>query len=128
MSDERDAASGATRIADADRERLAAELGRHYVEGRLDADALDERLDAVYRAESLAQADLSLADLPPLDPSPARTQRHFWGRRHGEARRAQPGWRPTTERFRDPSTQRLMRVWIDPGDASRHYVPEDGRS
>ena len=127
MADERDARAGATRIADADRERLAAELGRHYVEGRLDAYALDERLDAVYQAETLAQADASLADLPPLPPAPAETGRHLWGRRHGEADIAEPGWRPTTERFRDPSTQRLMRVWIDPGDASRHYVPEDGR-
>ena len=126
MADEHDALAGATRIADADRERLAAELGRHYVDGRLDATALDERLDAVYRAATLAQADASLAGLPPLAPAPARTRRRLWGRRHGEARRAGPGWRPTTERFRDPSSQRLMRVWIDPGDASRHYVPEDG--
>ena len=28
------------------------------------------------------------------------------------------------ERFVDPSTKRVMRVWIDPGDHSRHYVPE----
>lgn len=127
MTEEHDALTGATRIADADRDRLAAELGRHYVQGRLDARALDERLEAVYRAETLAQADAPLADLPPLAPRPARTRRRLWGRRHGEARLAEPGWRPTTERFRDPSTQRLMRVWIDPGDASRHYVPEDGR-
>lgn len=33
-------------------------------------------------------------------------------------------WEPTEEVFRDPSSGRRMRVWIDPGDASRHYVPE----
>jgi hypothetical protein len=31
---------------------------------------------------------------------------------------------PTKERFIDPSTQRIMRVWVDPADQSRHYVPE----
>jgi hypothetical protein len=31
---------------------------------------------------------------------------------------------PTDERFRDPSTRAIMRVWIDPADQSRHYVPE----
>lgn len=25
---------------------------------------------------------------------------------------------------RDPSTRAIMRVWIDPADLSRHYVPE----
>jgi hypothetical protein len=33
---------------------------------------------------------------------------------------------PTAERFRDPSTKKIMRVWIDPADGSRHYVPDDG--
>jgi len=36
------------------------------------------------------------------------------------------GWVPTPERFRDPSTRAIMRVWIDPADLSRHYVPEPG--
>ena len=47
-------------------------------------------------------------------------------RRHGEATVAQAGWRSTDESFRDPSTGRVMRVWVDPVDGSRHYVP-DGR-
>jgi hypothetical protein len=33
-------------------------------------------------------------------------------------------WVPTPERFRDPSTRAITRVWIDPADLSRHYVPE----
>jgi hypothetical protein len=45
-------------------------------------------------------------------------------RRHGESPEAAPGWVPTEESFRDPSTGRVMRVWVDPVDGSRHYVPE----
>lgn len=47
-------------------------------------------------------------------------------RRHGESPVVAPGWRSTEESFRDPSTGRIMRVWIDPADGSRHYVPEAG--
>lgn len=31
---------------------------------------------------------------------------------------------PTGERFRDPSSGKITRVWVDPADGSRHYVPE----
>jgi hypothetical protein len=44
-------------------------------------------------------------------------------KRHGEATEAHPSWSATDERFRDPSTGRLMRVWLDTAGA-RHYVPE----
>jgi hypothetical protein len=44
-------------------------------------------------------------------------------KRHGESTSAHSAWSPTEERFRDPSTGRLMRVWLDV-DGSRHYVPE----
>jgi len=44
-------------------------------------------------------------------------------RRHGEADRPQPGWRSTEEVFNDPSTNRVMRVWLDQM-GERHYVPE----
>jgi hypothetical protein len=101
------------------RERLAALLGRHYAEERFDDAELDRRLDIVLAGDDPHAA---LADLPPLaDPGP---QKRRWSRRHGEADRAQPGWVPTRERFVDPTTQRVMRVWIDPGDHSRRYVPE----
>lgn len=49
---------------------------------------------------------------------------YFGLRRHGESPVAAEGWQPTQESFRDPSTGRIMRVWIDPRDGSRHYVPE----
>jgi hypothetical protein len=41
----------------------------------------------------------------------------------GESPTAHPDWSATDERFRDPSTGRLMRVWLDPAGA-RHYVAE----
>jgi hypothetical protein len=52
-------------------------------------------------------------------PAPER------GRRHGQAAASGTGWVRTSERFRDPTTGKIMRVWIDPKDQSRHYVPED---
>jgi hypothetical protein len=47
-------------------------------------------------------------------------------RRHGEGERPRPDWRPTDEVFNDPSTNRVMRVWVD-GAGERHYVPEGYR-
>lgn len=47
-------------------------------------------------------------------------------RRHGESEVPAGHWQPTAEVFRDPSTDRVMRVWIDPEDGSRHYVPDQG--
>ena len=44
-------------------------------------------------------------------------------RRHGEAAGPQPGWAPTAEVFRDPGSERLMRVWTDP-QGGRHYLPD----
>ena len=44
-------------------------------------------------------------------------------RRHRESDRPQPGWRRTGEVFNDPSTNRVMRVWLDQA-GERHYVPE----
>ena len=44
-------------------------------------------------------------------------------RRHGERTRPDPAWTPTDEVFNDPSTDRLMRVWVDES-GNRYYVPE----
>jgi hypothetical protein len=52
----------------------------------------------------------------------------FFVRRHGESDRPRSDWQRTDEVFRDPSTQRLMRVWVDPGTGERHYVPDPGGS
>lgn len=93
-------------------------LGRHYAADRLDAGELDRRLDLTFAG---ATAD-ALHGLPPLGPAEPRRRR--WGRRHGEADVADPSWLPTKERFIDPGTQRVMRVWVDPADHARHYVPD----
>jgi hypothetical protein len=50
----------------------------------------------------------------------------FFVRRHGEASRPDPGWTPTDEVFKDPSTNRIMRVWVDTA-GKRHYVPTQSR-
>jgi hypothetical protein len=47
-------------------------------------------------------------------------------RRHGESDLPSEDWQRTDEVFRDPTTKRFMRVWVDPRDGSRHYVPEPG--
>jgi hypothetical protein len=33
-------------------------------------------------------------------------------------------WQRTDEVIEDPETKQRIRVWIDPEDGSRHYVPE----
>ena len=45
-------------------------------------------------------------------------------KRHGESTMPAGHWTPTDEIFVDPTTRRRMRVWVDPADGSRHYVPE----
>jgi hypothetical protein len=47
----------------------------------------------------------------------------FFVRRHGESDEPQPGWTPTNEVFKDPGTNRTMRVWVD-RVGERHYVPD----
>ena len=44
-------------------------------------------------------------------------------RRHGESDKPKADWRRTEELFNDPSTNRVMRVWLD-ASGERHYVPE----
>lgn len=50
----------------------------------------------------------------------------FFVRRHREVDRPLPGWQQTAEVFNDPSTNRVMRVWLDQA-GERHYVPEGER-
>ena len=109
-------ADGTAPLGDADRDRYAEALGRHYVDGRLDTDELGRRVDALYRATFADEADALVADLGHrrrAAPAPSSSRRRR--RRHGEAEQAQAGWRPTPERFVDPTTGRIMRVWVDPG-------------
>jgi Domain of unknown function (DUF1707) len=59
------------RASDADRERVAAVLRRHYGAGRLDDDELERRLAKVLGAQTLGQLRNQVADLPAQPPSTA---------------------------------------------------------
>jgi hypothetical protein len=121
--------------AEADRERLVALLREHYAVGLFDLDELDRRVELVLSARYLDEAAAAVADLPqvtaPGTAAPGRAAQRTGAPRRGRQRRGhghaiQPaaGWIPTDERFRDPTTRTVMRVWVDPADQSRHYVPE----
>lgn len=103
-----------------DGEAAAALLGQHYALQRIEVDELDRRLGLALTGDSAG----ALAGLDPL-PQVIAPERRRWGGRHGESARPQPGWVPTRERFIDPSSQRVMRVWVDPSGQQRHYVPEE---
>jgi hypothetical protein len=114
--------------SDADRERLVALLREHYAVGLFGLDELDRRVGLVLSAQFLDEAAAAIADLPAAAPgtTPGTAPPRRARRRRGHAHADQPtaGWVPTSERFRDPSTSMVMRVWVDPADQSRHYVPE----
>ncbi len=113
------------RLSDGDRELLYEKLARHAAAGRLGVEELERRVAAISDCETREQAAAVMDDLPPLDDATAAARgRWRWGRGHGEAPRAAPDWRPTAERFRDPGTDRVMRVWVDTG-GGRHYVADD---
>jgi hypothetical protein len=120
-------------VREADRERLLGLLREHYAQGQLDLDEMSRRVGIVLAATRTDEAEAAVSDLPLLggmvpsgEPSPGRASRGRLGQRRRHAQRAEPsaGWVPTPERFRDPSTCAITRVWIDPADLSRHYVPE----
>ena len=119
-------------MGEADRERLLGLLREHYARGQLDLDEMSRRVGIVLASAYSDEAAVAVTDLPPLprvasgEPPPARASRGRLGQRRRHAQRPEPdaGWVPTPERFRDPSTRTIMRVWIDPADLSRHYVPE----
>lgn len=56
------------RIGDAERDAAAADLGEHYVAGRLTLDELHHRLGAVFSARTYGQLIGIMADLPRLRP------------------------------------------------------------
>jgi hypothetical protein len=121
------------RIGDPERERLSGILREHYAEGRLTLEELRRRAEIVLAATYTDEAAQALAELPPVAGGghgagvTAQTPRRGLLSRRGHAESAQPaaGWVQTAERFRDPSTGVIMRVWVDPADGSRHYVPDE---
>jgi DUF1707 SHOCT-like domain len=120
------ARGGPRRLAeDADRERLVAVLREHYALGEFGIDEFDRRVGVVLGARYLDEAAAAVADLPRLAGLGTQVQHPSRQRRgHGQAAEPAAGWLPTDERFRDPTTRVVMRVWIDPADQSRHYIPE----
>lgn len=113
-------------LSDADRELLYEKLKRHAAEGRLSVEELERRVAVVAMASDREGAAAAMADLPPLPgsaPESGSSGRPRWGRGHGDADAPAPDWQPTGERFRDPKSGRVMRVWLDPG-GGRHYVPD----
>jgi len=116
-------------LSDADREQLFEQLKRHAAAGRLDVAELERRVVAIEQAPNREAAAAVMADLPPLPQAylgSARSRtRWLRGRGHGAVGIPQPDWRPTGERFRDPGTDAVMRVWVDAA-GGRHYVPDDG--
>ena len=112
------------RIGDQEREALFEQLSRHAAAGRIDVAELERRVAAVAAAQTREEATAVLADLPPLTPSAPASGRPRFRRGHGDADAPQPDWSPTAERFRDPRTGRVMRVWVDTG-GGRHYVADD---
>ena len=71
------------RVGHAERDAAAADLGEHYVAGRLTLDELHERLGAVFAAKTYGQLTRIMADLPrlrrPADRAgPARPPQAAW--------------------------------------------------
>jgi hypothetical protein len=64
---ERRLARADLRVGDADRQRVVAELQRHYIEGRLTSEELGERVSQALHARTFADFTPLLADLPPLE-------------------------------------------------------------
>jgi hypothetical protein len=135
--------------AEADRERLLALLREHYAVGLFGPEELDRRVGIVLAAQYLDEAAAAVADLPGVPAAgtaasgsaaatgstgagrageprvmPGRSSPRRVRRGHGHADQPAAGWIPTDERFRDPTSRAVMRVWIDPADQSRHYIPE----
>ena len=112
------------RLSDADRELLFEQLSRHAAAGRLDVPELERRVAAIAAAQTREEAAAAMADLPPLAAAAPTGERPRYGKGHGDADSPAPDWQPTSERFRDPRTGRVMRVWVDTA-GGRHYVAED---
>jgi hypothetical protein len=113
------------RLSDADRERLFEALSAHAGAGRLSVEELERRIERAAAAQTRQDAAALLADLPPLPAGASDAAARRWWRAtpHGERPSVDPSWRETDERFRDPGSGRVMRVWVD-SSGGRHYVAE----
>jgi hypothetical protein len=113
--------------SDADRERIIRLLREQFAHGRIDEAELDRRVGVVLAAYFVDEVAGAVADLPEL-VVPGSAGRDPRRHGHGQAPRPEPGWVPTSERFRDPTSGVVMRVWLDPAakpGAERRYVPDE---
>lgn len=115
-------------LSDADRELLFTRLKANAAVGAISLEELERRVEVVARAQTREEASAAVADLPVTSAvtegagaeAPARAR----GRRgYAQVDRPGPDWQATPERFRDPRSGQIMRVWEDPS-GQRHYVPE----
>jgi hypothetical protein len=79
-ADRRTAGRAGLRVSDAERDAVAAELGEHLKEGRLDTAEFDERVGQAVTAKTRSDLDRLLADLPRPEPvpPPAARRRAGW--------------------------------------------------
>ncbi len=75
------------RVADEDRERVAARLREHFAAGRITQEELDERLQQTYAARTVGDLDALQTDLPALPLSPAEQREALAARRRRLRRR-----------------------------------------
>jgi hypothetical protein len=113
------------RLTDVDREQLYARLSDHAARGQIELPELERRVAVIADAETQAEAAEAFAGLPPITTDGDREPRQApWFGGHADADAPGPGWKPTAERFRDPRSKRVMRVWEDLS-GQRHYVPDE---
>jgi len=110
-------------VTEPEQEQLLEALRRYVAEGRLELEEFDTRATRLVEARTRGEARAVLDGLPLLAAPPPSSGRRRWGRRHGETDALQAHWIATDEVFRDPASGRVMRVWIDPTDGTRHYAP-----
>src|SRR4051812_40415245 len=69
------------RVGDAERRQAVATLQRHYVDGRLTAEELEERIGRTLAARTTDQLVAPQRDLPRLDAAPVGSRRRDRGLR-----------------------------------------------
>jgi len=88
------------RIGHSERDAAAADLGEHYVAGRLTLDELHERLGAVFTAKTVGQLTRIMSDLPRLRRQTGSVQRAWAGANWPSADLPSP---PSDRRHATPS-------------------------
>jgi DUF1707 SHOCT-like domain len=106
-----------------------ARLREHYARGELALDGFTRRVEIVLAATYADEAAAAMDGLsPPAVPAGSGPAKRPRRRGHAQAVTPGPGWVRTEERFRDPTSKAIMRVWVDPSTQpeTRYYVPESG--